>query len=472
MRSHGVDVVRKDLERAALPDARLRERAGKLGARICEHPERGLPRILDESELEGGYRLVNNPRVTHSTLLAGHRDASVERAAGLRQALAIHDTTAFVFGGDEPRDGLGLDNHGRGFSAHFGLLASADGERRPLGIVSMEPLFRYRRNDSERRALQRYRAADKESLRWIRMVDDIEEHCGKALELIHVMDSEADWYDLLEHLHRHQHRFIVRMTHERILLGTRGQRLTSTPSELLGRVAAIATREVALSRRTGKGKAPNSKKKHGPRQARIAQLEVAARSVVVARPTPSVAPNASITVNLVHVREVKPPAGCEPVEWLLATTEPVDSATDILTIVDHYRARWLIEEFFKSLKTGCAYEKRQFESKHALLNILAILVPVAWMLLALRISIKDESKAPASRLLTARQMLVLRAALRRRTKRDFLPNNPTESDIAYGIARLGGYINKARQPGWRVLGWGYQDLLTMEAGWALARGEA
>ncbi len=148
MKAHGIETVRQDLGRSPLPDTRLRERAAKLGARIAEHPERGLPRVLDESELEAGYRFVNNPRVSHDAILAGHREATLARASGLTQALAIHDTTAFVFGGDEPRKGLGLDNNGRGFSAHFGLLASADGERRPLGIVSMEPLFRYQRRNS------------------------------------------------------------------------------------------------------------------------------------------------------------------------------------------------------------------------------------------------------------------------------------------------------------------------------------
>ncbi len=233
----------------------------------------------------------------------------------------------------------------------------------------------------------------------------------------------------------------------RKLLGTRGQPLISTPSELMGRVAAIATREVALSKRTGKGKAPNSKKKHPARPARTAQLEIAARSVTIARPPYSVAPSESITLNLVHVREVRPD-GCEPVEWMLMTTEAVENADYILTVVDHYRARWLIEEFFKSLKTGCAYEKRQFESKHALLNILAILVPVAWMLLALRIAIRDESKSPAARLLSPRQLLVLRAALRRRVGRDVLPPKPSESDITYGIARLRRRFHQQIPPTW------------------------
>ena len=52
--------------------------------------------------------------------------------------------------------------------------------------------------------------------------------------------------------------------------------------------------------------------------------------------------------------------------------------------LDYYRSRWSIEEFFKALKTGCSYEKRQLESRHALLNALGILAPIAWQLLVLR----------------------------------------------------------------------------------------
>jgi hypothetical protein len=303
------------------------------------------------------------------------------------------------------------------------------------------------------------------------MVDHVETHFAPTVDLIHVMDSEADWYDLLDHLVGCEHRFVVRLTHSRILLDARGRRLESSPSELLARVSAIAEREVVLSARTGKGKAPNSKKKFPPRERRVARLEIAARSVTIARPRDSVAERASITLNVVQVREIDPPPDSEPVEWLLGTTESIVSDDDVLAVVDHYRARWLVEEYFKALKTGCAYEKRQFESRHALLNMLALLVPIAWMLLALRAALNSDSTAPASRLLSVRQLAVLRAALKHRTKRDLLPETPTERDAANGIARLGGYVNKSRPPGWLVLGRGYEDLLVMEAGWALARGQ-
>jgi IS4 transposase len=38
------------------------------------------------------------------------------------------------------------------------------------------------------------------------------------------------------------------------------------------------------------------------------------------------------------------------------TTEAVETAEQVAAVVDAYRARWLIEEFFKALKTGCGFE--------------------------------------------------------------------------------------------------------------------
>src|SRR6267142_183172 len=66
---------------------------------------------------------------------------------------------------------------------------------------------------------------------------------------------------------------------------------------------------------------------------------------------------ATIPLHCVHVREVDAPEGAEPIEWRLWTNLPVDTPAQILYVVDVYRARWLIEEFFKALKTGCALEK-------------------------------------------------------------------------------------------------------------------
>jgi hypothetical protein len=441
-----------------------------IGARLAQHPARGWPRLLPESELEGAYRFVNNRRVQPETILEGHAMGVSERMRGAKTALSIHDTTSFVFGGETPRAGLGIDNEGRGFSAHVSLLLSSDGARRPYGVGGIEPMFRMKRRNRKPLKRARYRDPNKESLRWLRMIDHVEERFGTEVDLIHVMDSESDWFDLLEHLVRQEHRFVTRLTYDRVLLDERLRRLQSTPSELLSRTTAMVKRDVVLSPRSGQGKPPEGKKRHPARQKRVARLEIAARSIRVARPELSQAPSASVAFNVVQVREVDVPEGCEPVEWLLATSEPIDSVEDVSRIVDHYRDRWMIEEFFKAIKTGCAYERRQFENRHALLNVLALLAPVATMLLALRGAVENDTRT-SSALLTPRQLAVLRAALKQRGNKSFSAS-PNDHQVALGLASLGGYVNKSRPPGWQILARGYEDLLILEAGWALARDPA
>ena len=54
---------------------------------------------------------------------------------------------------------------------------------------------------------------------------------------------------------------------------------------------------------------------------------------------------------MVYAKEKDPPDDMEPVDWLLLTSEPIDTDEQILEVVDIYRARWLIEEYFSALKT-------------------------------------------------------------------------------------------------------------------------
>ncbi len=163
------------------------------------------------------------------------------------------------------------------------------------------------------------------------------------------------------------------------------------------------------------------------------------------------------------MREIDPPTDEEPVEWLLITTEPIDSEDNVLKVVDCYRGRWRIEELFKALKTGCAFEKRQLESRQTLLNALAIFVPIAWNLLRLRTAARSQESTPARLILDPDQIAVLRKA-----SDAPLPTALTARDAMLAIARLGGHLRSNGDPGWAVLGRGYQDLLMMVAGYRLA----
>jgi len=170
----------------------------------------------------------------------------------------------------------------------------------------------------------------------------------------------------------------------------------------------------------------------------------------------------SLKINLVHVWEENPPAGEPAVDWVLFTTEPIDTPQDLHTIVDYYQSRWLIEEFFKALKTGCAFEKRQLESYHALSNALAVFSVIAWRLLLLRAVSRSSPDAPADAVLTSTQLKLLRHRLKLKT--------PLESarEALFAVARLGGHIKNNGDPGWLNLGRGFEKLLLLEAGWRAA----
>jgi hypothetical protein len=164
------------------------------------------------------------------------------------------------------------------------------------------------------------------------------------------------------------------------------------------------------------------------------------------------------------VYEPKPPQGQEPIEWVLYTTEPVSSASDVGDVVDIYRARWLIEECNKAIKTGCRYQERQFESRDALLVLLAMTLPIACELLRLRTSCRADPDQRAATILNPVQLQVL-AALGSRP----LPNNPTVRDALWAIAGLGGHMKCNGEPGWQVLYRGMEKLLAYEKGWRAAR---
>src|SRR5262249_6933002 len=132
----------------------------------------------------------------------------------------------------------------------------------------------------------------------------------------------------------------------------------------------LLERDVHLSRRRKTDQNPCLKKSNPPREARTARLQVAATTVELRRSWAILAAEAPPRrpVNDVRVSKIDQPDGEKPVEWVLLPSFPIDRPDDVAFIVDCYRLRWLIEELFKAIKTGCQYEKLQLESEKTLTN--------------------------------------------------------------------------------------------------------
>jgi len=446
-----VSEVRAEFEGVDLGDPRLTKRVQKMAEALAARPDASLPTAMGSvAAREAAYRFLGNPRVTFERVIAAHVDATVERARERKEVLVVSDTTEFKFSTE--REGLGLLSRNRreGFVAHFTLVVSADGRRTPLGVLGVETIVREGRK-GHRNNLARKKDPNRESLRWHRGATAASERLG-GVEAIHVMDREADMYELLSAFVTNNQRFVIRSGQERLVEeGLLSTAIASTPLRF--------TREVQLSARTG-ARQPGSRRTHPPRRGRLANLAVSTTQITLPKPKAAIDPalRASITVNVVRVWEPEPEPDESPVEWRLFTTEPVDTQEQVERIVDSYRARWVIEEYFKALKTGCDIEQSQLESLDTIQNLLGIYIPVAWQLLVLRSVARDEPARPATDALSTLQIAVLRLIIRGKP----LPSDPTVGDVAAAIGELGGHIKSNGPPGWQVLGRGFEELRRAE----------
>jgi len=454
------------LSRADLGDPRRVARAQQVAARLATAPDVSLPEaMVTDAELEGAYRFFSNDRVTFEQVFDAHAWSTAERARDCEQVLAIHDTTTCSFRHADPRE-VGYLNTGKpGFLLHVTLLVDTKQWRRPLGLTHAEVLSRSKR---PRRGRSKHdmsggetkKLANKEFLRWQRGISITETRLEQSgTSVIHVADRESDSYELMAACLAAGNRFIFR---------ARSCRTVDRDGENVGirdfvaeKGRVVLEREVPLSRRLG-ATLPAKRKAHPPRESRIAKLCFSTTNVTLRRPnivSARVAPR-TIDVNAVHVFEPDPPIGQDPVDWLLYTTEPIRTRRQIEDVVDFYRCRWLIEELNKALKTGCVVQERKLESLDALTTMLALSLPIAVELLALRALARSDEEAAATAVLSEEAL----AALRHMSHRP-LPQKPTVQDALWCIAGLGGHIKNNGPPGWQVLQRGMEKFASFAAGW-------
>src|SRR4051812_1492085 len=451
-----VEKLAEEVCESNFSDNRLNRRLHALVVGLGRDPGLSLPRAFDSAGLEGAYRFFSNHSVRPAEILAAHFRATRVRAGEEGDFLIAHDTTTFSYRYDGNREGLGRAKRSnprsnQQFFAHVSLAISADGSHRPLGIAGFKTWSRLEEPTGT------------ECKRWEEQMKASSTQLDARAHAIHLADREADDYEMFYALKRDGHRFVVRCQHNRRLAEDGPKKL----HEALAEVSTSIDREVALTRRTER-KTDRLRETHPTRDKRTASLRIVATAVLLKKPikrlSVSINPPESLAINVVRVWEPFPPDGEEPVEWYLYTTEPIDTPEQVLKIVDYYRARWIIEEYFKAIKTGCDFERRQLQDYEALVNLLATFAPIAYRLLLIRSEARRDPDQPALAVVSQEELDVLRALGRRP-----LPAEPTARDVYLAIAALGGHIKYAPDPGWLTLARGFEELATLTRGWRAAK---
>lgn len=443
---------------AQLGDPRRVRRLSHIAEKLAKAPSSSFPKAMGgDAELEATYRLLGNEEISAEEVLGAHIRQTIKRCSSEPLTLVVHDTTEFVLDGEAIAEQIGrIRRTQRGFFAHYSFAQAESGK--PLGVLALTAWKRPDKRKSKRRSGRVQDNPERESLRWSQGCMEVYERLAGS-EILHIMDREGDGYETFCELLEAEQRFVIRSYRDRKLSDT-----SHKLHEELSAAPLFLEREVPLSKRDASLAFKTKSKVYPARYARLANIEVRAQAMTFRRSggQPVHLP-AQTTLNFIEVKEPNPPAGQPAVHWRLATTEPIDTAEQIERIVDIYRRRWLVEEYFKAIKTGCAFEKRALRTANSVLTALAIFSAIAWRMLLLRWAERQDETIDATEALSSDLLRVLQAA---RAKDGYpLSEQPSAKEVYLAIAALGGHIKNNGPPGWIVLQRGMEELLTMERGW-------
>jgi hypothetical protein len=270
--------------------------------------------------------------------MASHAARRTASHVGDREIVVVQDTSELAFGGRRARDnGYGPVGKGggvRGLLLHAALALDASSGAL-VGLVDAQIWNRDKGAVTPRRSRA---TADKESQRWLSVAAQAGAVLSAARSITVISDRESDIYEHFARRPANVELIIRASWNRKIELSSEASAPLFTFADSLPEAARFSVMIPA---------APGRKE-------RTAELALRFSAVKLCRPHPSPAPDLPDTIHLtmVDVREVSSNHDGEPIHWRLLTTHTLTSPQQARRIIDLYRMRWTIEEFFRTLKTA------------------------------------------------------------------------------------------------------------------------
>lgn len=472
--------VLDEMTTADLKDKRLDDRLREVLSQLSARPMASIPGACGgHAEMTAAYRLFDNEKATWEAILAPHAESTRQRMAGQSVVIVVNDTTEVdVTRPQQQVKGAGPLDGGPRRGALLHPLHSFTPDGTPLGTLRAQMWVREEKvpcASLSRAQRARTPIEEKESYRWIEMLRAAREEAASCLstQLICVADSEADIYELLVEGMAEPRRvdWIVRACQNRALVPPKHQPVAEkyVREQVLAQ-PVLFTQTIQVRGRKAKV-ACETRGRRQPRESRETQVEVRATRVTLRPPWRADRELPAVTVNAVLVREVSPPQDDEPVEWLLLTSLPINHADQVRQVIQYYCVRWMIEVFFRVLKSGCRVEERRFEHIDRLLTCLAVYLIVAWRtLFVCRLGRGCPDISCEAVFEPAEWKSVWNVI--HRTAPPRVP--PQLSQMVRLIAQLGGYVNRKRAepPGPQTIWIGMQRMHDFALCWQLFSADA
>jgi hypothetical protein len=435
-----------------LGDARRSARLVQVAAAVAHSPNGTLPASLPHwADLKAAYRLLDNEAVTYEAISSPHWQRTRESCREPGEYLLIEDTTMLDFTLHPQTKGLGWlgDSWSRGFLLHTTLALRVEAwDLQQCPEVTLTGVFAQQRwvrehaprkgQESRRELLQRPR----ESERWARAFDQVE-HPPAGVQWVYLADRESDIYEVFQRCEQKQLDYVIRASRQRAL-----SQEDQTVFSKVAKAPVLGTISLPLRSR-----------EESP--ARTAVLELRSTRVElrgVWRPGGKLAP---LSVNVVEVKEIDPPAGEEPICWVLLTSLACARLVEACRVISRYTRRWLVEEYHKALKTGTRIESSQLETRARLEALLGMLALVAVRLLQTKLLARSRPEQLVPEQEFGPEAIEILNARFGKPKGGW-----THSALLIAVARLGGFLARKGDgnPGWITIWRGWNRLMTMAEG--------
>ncbi len=401
--------------------------------------------------IKGGPIVFSSqPQNTHEQILRPHCERTQAECLAPGEYLLIEDTTFLDYTPHRATEGLGMIGvDGRGLCLHSTLAMKVmawDLEQQPeavvVGLLGQQCWGQTRRPPGETRTSRMWRN-NRSSQRWAEVLKTATGPAAGST-WTYVADREADFYEPIQRCQQRGVDFVIRACQNRRLADEAGRLWDKlNQAVVLGRV------EIELRSRPGVG-------------ARRARVQLSSTSVCFSGPWRPSGWQADLAeLQVLEVKEMDPPAGVEPLHWILLTSLACTGLTEARRIVGRYTARWHIEEYHKALKSGAGVEDSQLEQAYRLETLIAVLSLVALRLLNTKLvaaACPDQALEPGQLGPEALQILADRFG---EPKAGW-----TQGTLWVAVARLGGFIGRKSDgsPGWQTIWRGWQRLIWMSEG--------
>lgn len=387
---------------------------------------------------------------------AGERTAV--RAAG-REVVVIQDTSELALGGRRAKQNgygpVGKGGNLRGLLLHAVLAVDAGGG----GILGLVDARVWNREGGKVKHRRTRTTPQKESQRWLDGTLRAGGCLAAANSVTVVSDRESDIY---EH-------FALRPASVHLIVrACQNRQIESDEADQINLLFEHVDNLPERGRFTVKiPAAPGRKTRVTELAVRFGQVEVCKPRREAARDLPG-----SVRLTLVDVRETSTPEDGEPIHWRLLTTHQVATLGQARRIIDFYRMRWTIEEYFHTLKTaGFDIEAADIGDPEAMIKFVTAAAVAAVTVLQL-VKARDGTTAeslvdafdPADRPIFE----AICTQLEGKTARQCNPHpRGSLAFAAWVIARLGGWTGYYGKPGPQVMRRGLDDFQRIKYGTTL-----